>query len=397
MSYPSPSSLITNSGYPKSSIPALITLIAAGMISSALSSEITSNPYQEQFDQVWAYSSLYKNEQNPILQEFKLRGRYQGQYHALDSNRGSDEGWEDRRSRIGFDAKLLEKRLELRAEFQSNDGFEDAYDRLVDAYIRWKPTSQLSITAGKIKPLIGYYDWIQSSTSQPTFERSQIFNQLGVDRATSLTIEGKHDDVSWQTGIYSNDMDREFGTFGGSISFGAGIGYDARKSLGWDRADFHLDWLQSDHDADDRVFLNYDTLISATFWGAQGPWNLVVEGFTGLESTTGSGDVFGFYIQPTYDLIPSTLQLVGRYAFSAGDGGASLNGQRRYERSAPDLFPPGSAKGDEYHAFYLGAQYFIYGDKLKLMAGAEYSTLSGGAPADDFEGVTFLTGIRMYF
>ena len=34
----------------------------------------------EAFDELWSHASLYKDEHNPILQEFKLRGRYQGQY-----------------------------------------------------------------------------------------------------------------------------------------------------------------------------------------------------------------------------------------------------------------------------------------------------------------------------
>jgi hypothetical protein len=69
--------------------------------------------------------------------------------------------------------------------------------------------------------------------------------------------------------------------------------------------------------------------------------------------------------------------------------------QTRYESEAPNL--TGSGRGDEYHAFYLGTQYFIHGDKLKLLAGAEYATLDGGGNGGDFDGVTWLTGIRFSF
>src|SRR5690606_30481214 len=123
-----------------------------------------------------------------------LRGRYQGQYYRVDSDQGDAGAWEDRRSRFGFDARFFEKKVELRLDFQSNDSFEDAYDRLVDAYIRWKPSGSLAITLGRTKPLVGYYDFLQSTNAQPTFERSQIFNQLRVDRATALTFEGKTGD-----------------------------------------------------------------------------------------------------------------------------------------------------------------------------------------------------------
>src|SRR5690606_37393045 len=163
------------------------------------------------FDELWKAFTLHKDDSNPIRQEFKLRGRYHGQYHWLDSDQGNADAWEDRRARFGFDAKLFDKKIEVRADFQSNDGFEDAYAGLVDAYIKWKPTDSLSVTLGRTKPQIGYYDFLQSTNAQPTFERSQIFNQLRVDRATGLVVEGKSGAFTWQTGIYSNDTDLEFG------------------------------------------------------------------------------------------------------------------------------------------------------------------------------------------
>ena len=78
-----------------------------------------------------------------------------------------------------------------------------------------------------------------------------------------------------------------------------------------------------------------------------------------------------------------------------GDGPDSLTVQRRYENEAPGL--NGDGKGETYHAAYLGLQYFIHGDKLKLLAGAEYAPMDGGGNAGDFDGATFLTGIRFSF
>lgn len=378
--------------------PVFQILFLAALPGAALAFDPLGSPTAEEsaaFDEWWKHFTLYKDDSNPILQELKLRGRYQGQYYFLDSDQGDTEGWEDRRSRFGVDAKLFERKLELRADFQSNDGFEDAYDRLVDAYLRWKPAEALSVTLGRTKPLIGYYDFLQSTNAQPTFERSQIFNQLRVDRATALTFEGKAGEVTWQAGAYSNDTDREFGTFGGSYSYGAGIGYDAKERFGWDRADLRLDWLHSGHDRDDQVLDRYDDIVSATFWGQEGAWGIVLEGYHASGGEGKDGDVAGFFIQPTYDLVPRRLQLVGRYSFATGDGPDSVRRQIRYESEAPAL--TGSGRGEEYHAFYLGAQYFIHGDKLKLLAGGEYATLDGGGNGGDYDGVTWLTGLRFSF
>lgn len=345
------------------------------------------------FDELWGLATLYKDDTNPFIEEVKLRGRYHGQYAWLDSDQGDFDDWENRRSRFGFDAKLFGKRIEIRLDAQSNDEWDPFYDRLVDAYIKWKPSDNFSLTIGRQKPQIGYFDWLQSTNTQPTFERSQIFNQLRVDRASGAVLEGRAGHFTWQTGVYSNDVNREFGDFEGGVSFGAGAGYDFKDVWGLDKADWRLDWLHSDHDSIDSVLNRYDDIFSTTLWVKRGPWNLVTEAFFAGGET--AQDVFGIFVQPTYDLLPKKLQLVGRYTFSTGDGPDSVFAQTRYERSAPGL--TGGGKGENYHAGYLGLQYFIFGDRLKLLAGAEYARLDGGGNGGDFDGLTVLTGIRLSF
>jgi phosphate-selective porin OprO and OprP len=381
----------------------LLLAVSCTAPTTAHSQSIFAPPVPSQtLDSLWSHTTLYKDEANPILQEFKLRGRYQGQYHDVDAATGGDSAWEDRRSRLGFDAKLFEKQLEIRADFQSNDGFEDIYDGLVDAYLRWKPRNNLSITVGKTKPLIGHYDWLESTNSQPTFERSQIFNQLNVNRATAFTLEGSLDAFTWRAGVYANDTpgstggsgawgDGEFGDLDGGTSFSLGVGYDLTQWVGSDKADFRLDWLHSDRSPGDLVLGRYDDLLSTTFWWKEGPTAVVFEAFHGSGGSGADSSVFGFFVQPTYDIMPGRLQLVGRYTFSTSTGDTGVRPQGRYE------VPAGSARGDSYHALYLGGQYFLHGDKLKLLAGAEYAALGENSSADRYDGFTFLTGFRLSF
>lgn len=374
------------------------TWLALQSASSAFAFDPFDTPSADEtagFEDLWSHFVLYKNDKNPLLEEFKLIGKYQGQYYWVDSDRGEADAWEDRRFRFGFDAKLFEKKIELRATFQSTDNFDPFYSGLEDAYVKWKPNKNFTLTAGHIKPLIGYYDWVQSSDLQPTFDSSQIFNQLRVNRTAGVTAEGKVGDFSWQVGAYSNDTDLEFGQFAGSYSYGAGIGYDAKESFGWQRADFHLDWLHSGHDANDGLFTRYDDIVSATFWGQNGPWQLIVEGFYGSGGAGADSDVFGAYIQPMYEIIPKRLQLLARYSFSVSRGIDGVVRQTRYESTVPGLTNGG--RGDQYQALYLGSQYFIYGDHLKLMAGVEYANLDGGGNGGDYDGFTWLTGVRFYF
>lgn len=379
----------------------LFPVLTAGSISYAGAQE-SSNKAEQVFDELWSHATLYKDDANPILEEFKLRGRYQGQYWDVDADQGSQSNWEDRRSRFGFDAKLFDKKIEVRADFQSNDGFDDVYDGLVDAYVRWKPSSNLSITAGRTKPLIGQYDWLESSNVTSTFERSQIFNQLNINRATGLTVEGTEDKISWRAGVYSNDTpsstggtgsfgDGEFGDFNGGISYTLGVGYDLKETLGTEKADLRLDWLHSERKTGDLVLGRYDDVLSTSFTLKQDDAQVVFETYYALGGTGDDSDVFGFFIQPTYDIIPKKLQLVGRYSFATSEGDLGVVGQSRYERNVADA----GGRGDIYHALYGGAQYFIYGDKLKLMGGAEWSHLDGDIEA--YDGFTLLTGIRLSF
>lgn len=397
---PRKSVLVLNYRLPRA---AALTLLAGLPVIARAREKSTELVEPSTFDKLWSYATLYKDDTNPILEEFKLRGRYQGQYWDVDADQGSQSNWEDRRSRFGFDAKLFDKKLEARVDFQSNDGFEDIYDGLVDAYLRWKPESWLSITAGKTKPLVAQYDWLESTNTQPTFERSQIFNQLGINRATGLTVEGTTDAWSWRAGIYSNDTpnntgstgsfgDGEFGDLDGGFSYSLGAGYDFKHLINLEKADFRLDWLHGEREADDLVLGKYDDVVTATFYAKEGYAGLVVEAFSASGGDGENSNVFGFYIEPTYDIIPKKLQLVGRYSYANSEGPLGVQGQSRYERKVAD----NKGLGDSYNAIYGGAQYFIYGDKLKLMAGIEWSWLNNDT-GDSYDGYTLLTGIRFSF
>jgi hypothetical protein len=392
-------------------------IVVVGMITSfgiSLHAQESATEFVEPsvYDTLWGYATLYKDDLNPYIQEFKLRGRYQGQYYDVDADNGQADHWEDRRSRFGFDAKLFDKKLEARFDFQSNDDFDDLYDGLVDAYLRWKPNANLSVTAGKTKPLVAAYDWLSSTNDTPTFERSQIFNQLNINRATALTVEGNTNDILWQAGIYSNSTpattlgtgdwgDGEFGDLDGGTSYSIGIGHNFHHALNVEKALLRLDWLHSDRKAGDLVNGRYDDIVSTTFHFKEGYWNVIAEAFYATGGDGLNGDVFGAYILPTYDIIPDRLQLVARYSYTNGDGPASVVAQSRYERETPIGLIPGVSgsrnRGDEYHSAYVGAQYFIYGNKLKLMAGAEWAQLLRDGNPTGYEGVTALTGLRLSF
>jgi phosphate-selective porin OprO/OprP len=83
------------------------------------------------------------------------------------------------------------------------------------------------------------------------------------------------------------------------------------------------------------------------------------------------------------------LQLVGRYTFVTSD---EENGVRlaTYESRVV------SGRGDEYHEWYLGANYYLYDHKLKMQTGVQSANMNDRA--DDggaYSGVSWTTGLRV--
>ena len=171
------------------------------------------------------------------------------------------------------------------------------------------------------------------SSAYSTFERSQAFSQLRVDRATGAVAEGKIGKFTYQAGIYSN-IDLEFGQFNAGVAYGAGIGYDLKHALDLQKADWRFDYLHNDIEPTSTVLNRYEHVFSSTLWLKDGRWSLAAEAFAGTGGQGKNGDVVGSIIQPTYDVILKKLQLVGLYTFSTGDGPDSVVARSRHEREA---------------------------------------------------------------
>ncbi|MEI7954586.1 MAG: hypothetical protein WCJ66_05405 [Verrucomicrobiota bacterium] len=105
------------------------------------------------------------------------------------------------------------------------------------------------------------------------------------------------------------------------------------------------------------------------------------------------GDVYGVELTPTYFLIEHKLQLVFRYQHAHGDNGG-LHLQNRYEALAPGMIAS-KGVGSDYNAAYCGLNYYIHGHNLKLMAGTELNSMTGGKA--NYNGWTTLLGMRAAF
>jgi hypothetical protein len=344
------------------------------------------------FDELWNLATLYKDDTNPFIQEFRLKARYHGQHYWVDSDQGSARDWENRRPWYGFDARLFNRQVQLFLRAATSEDFSEAYESLIDAYLRYSPSKEWSLTIGRQKPRIAHYDWVQSSQNAPTLERSQPFGQIAVNRVTGAVLEYKKGPWDFVAGAYSNDIDDEFGSFDGGHSISLGFGYRFESFAGLDHLSLHFDYLESSISENDTLLNRYERLFTATAIAEKDRFGIFIEGFA---ASGGAADFLGGFIQLTYELIPDRFELVTRYTLSGGDGPNSVVAQRRYEREAPQI--TGGGQGETYQALYLGTQTFIHGDKLKLLAGAEYADLDGGGDGGDYSGWTYLVGVRVDF
>ncbi len=399
---------------------ALATPASAGPADTVVTEPASTTPTPlTGYDRLWSHFTLYKNDDNNVLQEFSLQGRLQLQYAIGDSDQG-DYGSEDRpeevrwgdslevrRWRLGFKSKWF-RQWKLDGQVDVNPDIDPFYRQIYDLNLTYAPSDAVNFGIGKYKANNFGIEQITSSKEILTFERSLLANQLFVGELTGARFSGKKDNWVYAAGLYSGDITPEFSSFETGAVFQASIGYDFHENLKIEKALVRLDWQHS-NDATNGVNVGDEPRLSTTSAGLytnafslnghfeQGKWGL----YTDLVTANGrgtTGDVWGITLIPSYYLTDG-LQLVARYQYANAENDG-LRLQSRYERlTAP---PVGTltdgGRGENYHAVYLGLNYYLYGHKLKLMGGVEYHHMDNGNDAGgEFDGVTGIAGLRMSF
>jgi phosphate-selective porin OprO/OprP len=390
-------------------------------------------PGDTAWDRAWSAFTLYKDDSNPILQEFSLQGRLQVQYADGDSNGhfdiedykadGKDEAvWGDhieaRRARFGFKSKWFQS---WKFEGQINvdtDGLDGTsydhtlYKDLYDLYITYAPSDALNVSVGKTKVKFSREQEI-SSKEIITVERSLLSNLLFPGELTGAWVSGKGIQDHWlyELGIYGSDRAREFSDFNtGAVVLGK-VGYDYSSQAGLDSAIVSFHYMhnsepgygaeQTDSNFKPSNSPSFKDSIALTNDITHGRFGLTTDviygfGFVGDAEQNGKikaidqSDVFGISLIPSY-FIADGLQLVGRLQWATSQDSDDLSLPGRYENYAPPK--PKKDTGDSYTSAYVGLNYYLYGHKLKLMNGLEYSKMGGG----EYDGYTFFSGLRFSF
>jgi len=364
---------------------------------------------------------LYKNKENPYIQEFQIEGRFQYQAGHIDGEQANgndyDEGHDEvRRFRIGAKAKFLQYfgmkyQVNLVNDTRPEGGDLDwGYDSIDEAYLSFDlgkalgntGFDELSLIYGRQKFVFGT-EAHTSSTKLLTIERSALSNKVyGSYRPTGLTLAGVKGPWSFATSLYSSTTDgannEEFNGWDDSYSVLLNAGYQVNDELLL-RADFtYNDGEPTNEDSvmDYHWAFGLGAEYDAGVWGVNAD---VIYGDNGGSDYNGNanrrGGFHGVQATPYYWLVAEKLQLVGQYQHQGAEESQGIRINSRYGRRNSGTLALNDGRADSHQSLYAGLNYYLCGHSAKIQAGIEYQTWD--APAGQFDSMTYLIGFRTFF
>ena len=349
------------------------------------------------FDKAWSYLTLYENDEGRF-QKFALVGRAQVDVVWVDPDGLDEEGtplenfndtrW--RRFRFGAEAYMFDTwKLHLEVNYDLNEGFDDGYTNLTDAYIQWEPSKRLKIKA--LKQSAGFtLDGDTSSKRLLTLERNNLTNNLWFtsEYFNGLLLNGKFaGNFSYKASFFSSGGDAEFDWDGASWFTFWQLGYKVN-----DTTQLRLDYVYQDED-DQAATRDFEQIVSFVPKWQSGPWGVwgdltFGKGF----ADQGQEDVWGFHIKPFYDF-NDNFQVVLAYTYVDGDGDNSVR-LNRYDNRVENV----DSRGDRVQDIYGGVNVYFYGHKFKWQTGVTFTTMDDASDGGrDYEGWTLGTGLRVYW
>ncbi|MFK5923806.1 MAG: porin [Verrucomicrobiota bacterium] len=351
--------------------------------------EEAEHPY---LDRLWSYPLIYSNSDNPFIQEISFFGLYQIESYAIDSSAGSASQLETRRARLGlrtifFENFTLAGNFNIKTDGVSNNSIDvNALDTFT---LAWRPTDNFQIRIGKQKA--GFSDEYNTSSSRIlTLERSLLVDQLSPSKSPGASLEMKMDKWTYLIGGYSGNTFTE--SYDNPFAL-ARLGYNMSEKLNVEKANFRFYYLHNST-ANSKNASPYRNSYSLSMDLQEGRTSNLTQIFY-AEGYDEVGDAWGLSLTPAWFIYSDKLQVVLRYQYASSSNIDGLRLQRHYERETPDF--SSSEFGNRYQAGYLGLNWYIYGNKLKVMTGIEYADMVGGSESENFSGWTWYSGLRLYF
>jgi phosphate-selective porin len=386
------------SGYAASNDALLDLLVKKGVLSQT---EATAVAVELKEDQ-----PVFVGVKGDAVESIKLTGRLHFQYDNFDNDDDSVQNrdrFSFRRIYLGAEAKLFD---DYYGKLIMNFGGDDDSASVDKAVVGWKYDKLANFEAGYTKVPFGYYESTSSSKIK-TVERS-IANRLFIEgdglafggRQTGLFAKGdlgagffyKAAVVSAQPSNSRNDDTPKSGEQDGYGGF-ARVQWKSDKTdngqllVGADLGYMQDGSLNAKGDGD---LVAYGLHANYSI----GDFNLSAEGLFGsVESDSGSdSDVFGLTIQPSYK-INDKWEVVASYTYADADGSYLIEADDTMRKSG------NKNRFDEVSSYYIGFNYYILGNDLKLSGGfehAEYEDAEKAAVSDTGIGA-FRLRLQMLF
>lgn len=341
------------------------------------------------YDKIWTFTELYRNQSNPVVQSLLFSGRFHYEYAAIDADQGDHDEWNMRRLRLGPRVTLF-RTFTLHAEVELNPQEQDPlYERFTDFYLQWSRSGRLAVTLGK-QSVPFTMDGSTSSRELLTIDRSNLTNNIWFPQEymPGVSVSGRLAPWVYRAGVYSSGaMNREFGEFNGGAFGLALLGYDFGDFLGANEALLAGNYVYQSPDENNTFTRSLEHIVSVNFKFERDAWGVRTD-VSAATGYLGQSDLWGVMAMPFVN-ITDKLQFLGRYTFLDSE---DQNGVRlaTYEsRVVTD-------RGDRYNEFYLGANYFFYGHKLKLQSGVQFADMDDrAADGGAYSGVSWTTGLRV--
>ena len=341
------------------------------------------------YDRIWGLARLHDGEENAFVQSVLLTGRFQFEHAAVRGEQADHSEWNVRRFRLGVRSQFL-RDFTLHTEGEINPQEADpVYTRLTDFYIEWSRSERFALTLGKQG--VGFtMDGTTSSKELLTIDRSNLANNMWFPQEyiPGASISGGISGWVYTLGAFSGGRaNRAFGEFDGSVFGLAAVGLDVSELLGANDAVLTASYVHQRPHENNTFTRQLRRSTSLNFRLDAGRWGLRSDVST-AEGYLGQQDLWGLMTTPFLNATEK-VQLVARHTYLVSDG---ENGIRlaRYENQTV------SGRGDRYHELYLGANYYLYGHKLKIQIGAQTARMrdradDGGA----YSGTAVTTGLRL--
>ncbi len=368
---------------------AAVLLLVTSLPAIAQSSAEAKQP--STYDRMWTkLTDWYNDKGNPVVQRVLFTGRFHHDLALVEADQGDWRESNIRRFRFGTRVTMFRDFL-AHAEVEVNpQEREPFYLRMTDAYIAWQKHPKSVIQVGK-QSIPFTQEGATSSRELLTIDRSNLTNNIWFSQEymPGVSVSGRVAPWNYRAGVYSSGaMNREFGRFNGGMFTLAALGYDFAKTFGVREALLTGNYIYQNPDANNTFTRRFEHIGSINFRLEQPRWGVRADLST-TKGYLGQRNVLGVMAMPFVN-VTSKLQLVGRYTFLRSDGNNGLS-LATYENRVVTR-----GNGDRYSEGYAGANYLLYGHRLKLQTGVQFADMrdranDGGA----YSGTSWVTGLRV--